>query len=256
MLEILEELDPGQKNEAITIDKCWIYWDNHHCGQCAADRKAVLPRIEITISSKRPCFQSISFVKGLFLSKHFRKEKNLIPPSLFLQFFSVSSEAWTCFARKHEPKVTDRISTIRNLITLLCHFRKIKRWDSPDCHNRPIPLIWHPTTSSYSVLEEKTKREEFQIRKRGDLCDEKNLESDCDSSAFWSAWTMNHEKARTHCNWGRVRRNKYQWVDGSSLSVREIVSTERIFGSPGILERRMKFTYEKCHNGQSQRNCP
>jgi hypothetical protein len=154
------------------------------------------------------------------------------------------SEAWTCFARKRGPKITGCISTMPNVITLLCHFRKMKRRDSSNCHSRPIPLISYPAISCYSVLEQKTRREELQIRKQDDLWDENNFESDPDSNAFGSFWTMNREKAGVHCNWGRVRRNKYQWVDGQSLLVREIASRARTFGPPGILARRKTFTCE------------
>jgi hypothetical protein len=33
MLDVLEKLDPWQKNHAITCDECWIYCDNYHRGQ-------------------------------------------------------------------------------------------------------------------------------------------------------------------------------------------------------------------------------
>jgi hypothetical protein len=42
-LEILEELDPQQKNHVITGDEIWIYWDNCHRGQLVANRGAVSP---------------------------------------------------------------------------------------------------------------------------------------------------------------------------------------------------------------------
>jgi hypothetical protein len=32
ILDVLGELDSRQKNHVIKGDKCYIYWDGHHCG--------------------------------------------------------------------------------------------------------------------------------------------------------------------------------------------------------------------------------
>jgi hypothetical protein len=87
MLEVLEELDPRQKNHVITGDEFWIYWDNYHRGQWPANRGAVSPRIHTMISSEKIMFSIYFTRQGLFPSKHFRKENDSILPSLLYQIF-------------------------------------------------------------------------------------------------------------------------------------------------------------------------
>jgi hypothetical protein len=65
---------------------------------------------------------------------------------------------WVHSARKYKPKTAGEIWTMPHLTILLCPFTKLKSCDSPDYSSRPILLIWHSMTSSYSTAWKKSSK--------------------------------------------------------------------------------------------------
>jgi hypothetical protein len=120
--------------------------------------------------SRRVCFHRRTSEKG---SKRERFNSAFftltILPNIIRSMCMLRPKIW--------PKATGCISTMLNLTKLPCHFRKLKRHGSSDYRNCPIPMIWHPVTSSYSGTWKKNEKGGIVGPKSGDLCGKTNFQA-------------------------------------------------------------------------------